>query len=125
MSHVAAQAGPRALVVALERLLVRLVDWRHRPIEAAVGETDRVVEHQALDGLRILRRQTRRQHPTHRVADHHRPLDLLLLQDQEGVARLRVEIVRRNRLRRSAVANLVRDDDAETFLREAIDDRLE
>ena len=125
MSDVAAQTGPDALVVALERLLVRLVDWRHRPIEPAVGEADRVVDHQPLDDLRILRRQTRRQHAAHRVADHHRPFDLFLLQDQDGVSRLRVEVVGRDRLRGSTVADLVGDDDAEACLREAIDQRRE
>ncbi len=97
----------------------------HRPIEAAVGEADRVVDHHPLDRLRILRRQARREHPAHRVADDHRPFDPFLLQDQEGVARLRVEVVRRNRLRRLAVADLIRDDDAEPFLGQRVDDRLE
>src|SRR6185295_4158506 len=71
------------------------------------------------------RRKTCGQHATHRVADHHRPFDLFLLEDQEGVAGLRVEVVRRYRLRRSAVADLVWHDDAKTLLRERIDDRLE
>ena len=78
-----------------------------------------------LDRVGILRGEPRREHAAHRVADRHDLVDPLVLEDELRVARLRVEVVGRDRLRRFAVPDLVRDDDAKSGVGQPVDDVTE
>jgi hypothetical protein len=59
------------------------------------------------------------------MSNHAHPLDFFVLENPVRVARLRVEVVGRDRLRRAAVADLIGDDDAKPFLHQRVDERLE
>ena len=122
---VAHDAGLDGGVGRIERALVALVRALPRPAVARIDETDRVIEHHALDDVGELRRKAGRQHSSHRVADDHRLVDLQALQDRTRVARHVVEVVRNDRLRRAAVADLIRHDHPEAFLADRVNHAAE
>ena len=84
-----------------------------------------VVDDQPLDRVGILRGEARGEHAAHRVADRHDLVDALVLEDELRVARLGVEVVGRDGLRRLAVPDLVRDDHAEPGVGQPVDDVTE
>ena len=114
-------AGVNLLIRGAEVALVRFVDAAPRTLVARIEQTDRVVDDDALGDIGILRREARRQHAAHRVADDERLVDLQVLQQQARVARHVVEVVRNDRLRRPAEADLIGHDHAEPFLAKRVD----
>ena len=68
-----------------------------------------------------MRREARRQHAAHRVADDEGLVDLQVLQQQARIARHVVEVIWNDRLRRPAEANLIGHDDPKPFLAKCVD----
>jgi hypothetical protein len=65
MREVAEDAGVNLLVGGRQVALVRLVDAAPGPLVPRIEQADRVVDDDALRHVRVLRRETRRQHSTH------------------------------------------------------------